>query len=54
MEEEIECPNCIGSGEEYNKRYNKAVACKLCNGDGKVNDIIYSAYINGSIPSLDY
>jgi DnaJ-class molecular chaperone len=41
----VECPNCLGSGEEvYKKNYVKT--CKYCKGDGMVNEEISESLLN--------
>lgn len=51
MDEIVECPNCLGIKEEYNKRTKKVRPCTLCNGEGVVDEVISDAYLNNYIPN---
>lgn len=42
MSKLVECPNCLGTGEEILKR--RARACSTCGGVGKVDNDIAEAY----------
>ena len=54
MDEIEECPNCLGLGEEYDRRKKQSKTCHLCNGKGIVDEIIANAYIHEMIPNMDY
>lgn len=53
MNENEECPNCLGTGEEINMRYSKSKVCNTCKGKGSVEPIIASAFISENIPDFD-
>ena len=53
MENKIECPNCLGQGEEFNRRTKKPKECKLCEGEGSVEEIVSDAYLHQMIPSME-
>ena len=53
-EEKMECPHCLGIGEEYNRRTKQGKLCHLCNGNGTVDEIIADAYIHNNVPIIDY
>ena len=50
----VECPNCLSTGEEYDRRRKQSKICHLCNGEGIVDEIIANAYIHEMIPNMDY
>ena len=54
MDEIEECPNCLGLGEEYDRRKKQSKTCHLCNGKGIVDEIIADAYIHNNVPIIDY
>ena len=37
MEEEIECPVCLGSGEIYDPEIDDVETCTACEGTGVIN-----------------
>jgi RecJ-like exonuclease len=43
MENNLECPNCLGTGEIANQR--RAKTCKICKGNGKVDEFKYQNYL---------
>lgn len=45
MNKLVECPNCLGSGEELHKgRFPKT--CTTCKGDGVVDKLVSEAYLS--------
>lgn len=47
MNEEIEeCPKCLGTGDKLHSKDN--VPCSFCNGKGKVENIMYDAFIHNN------
>lgn len=45
MNKLVECPNCLGSGEELHKgRFPKT--CTTCKGDGVVDKLVSQAYLS--------
>lgn len=41
--EKVECPKCIGIGETF--QYGSVRKCNLCNGEKKVEEVVYDAFI---------
>lgn len=45
MSKLVECPNCLGTGEElYKGKFLKT--CKVCNGIGMVDKVISDSFIS--------
>jgi len=36
MADYVECPHCLGVGEEFSPETNRAHTCKVCDGEGYV------------------
>ena len=45
MSKLVECPNCLGSGEEVIKG-KRVKTCKYCKGDGMMDDEIATSLID--------
>lgn len=52
-ENKEDCPNCLGTGEEFNRRRKKGKSCHICKGEGTVDEIIADAYLHQEIPNLN-
>ena len=45
MSKKVECPNCIGTGEEFVKgKYPRL--CRTCTGEGTVNEEVAHNYLD--------
>ena len=49
MYDENTCPQCIGTGELYDKKIDNIKDCHICKGSGKVNSVIYSSYYDEDV-----
>lgn len=47
MEEEVECPKCLGVGVNFNGI--RMIRCKLCKGKHVVKDVVAEAFIHEHI-----
>lgn len=46
MSKLVNCPNCLGSGEEINFEGTKVQKCSTCKGDGFVTPETEQTYLN--------
>lgn len=51
MASKVECPKCVGLGEEFNGRFMKR--CKLCGGDKIVDEEAAEAYLENIMEDED-
>lgn len=50
----VECPNCLGTGLEYDPETDSEIKCKICKGKGRVKEEYKDSYNPSPFEELNY